>query len=64
VICVIPGATTPYVINQSSKGWEMIGPAYIHGLMDQLVYDEVLKLTEKGRKILGDSAQPMRIMFV
>lgn len=64
VICVIPGATTPYVINKSSKGWEMIGPAYIHGLMDQLVYDEVLKLTEKGRKILGESAQPMRITFV
>lgn len=64
VICVIPGATTPYVINKSSKGWEMIGSAYIHGLMDQLVYDEVLKLTKKGRKILGESAQPMRITLV
>lgn len=63
-ICVIPGARTPYVIRESEDGWEMIGAAYVHGLMDQLVDDSELCLTERGKRVLGESAEPIYISLV
>jgi hypothetical protein len=64
MICVIPGARTPYVIREVADGWEMIGAAYVHGLMDQLVDDSELCLTERGKEILGESLQPTYISLI
>ncbi|KAI1099121.1 hypothetical protein F4804DRAFT_322811 [Jackrogersella minutella] len=60
-ICVIPGARLPYVIRQSGDYWKMIGHAYIHGLMEKVVHDVDLSLTEKGKVILGQDASPIGI---
>ncbi|KAI1412807.1 heterokaryon incompatibility protein-domain-containing protein [Hypoxylon sp. FL1857] len=66
-VCVIPGARMPYVIRQSCeerKEWELIGHAYIHGLMEDVVEDKEARLTEKGRELLGEHAQPVDIWLI
>lgn len=66
-ICVIPGARTPYVIRESCEEkneWEIIGHAYVHGLMENVVEDKDVGLTEKGREYLGQDTLPIDIWLV
>lgn len=60
-LCVIPGARMPYVIRRAGDKWEMVGHAYVHGLMENIVDDSKLELTTKGRNILGKDAKPVEI---
>ncbi|KAK8182955.1 heterokaryon incompatibility protein-domain-containing protein [Phyllosticta citribraziliensis] len=48
-VCIIPGARMPYLIRPTEVGehWELVGPAYIHGVMEGL-FD-----SERNRTVLS-----------
>jgi hypothetical protein len=63
LICVIPGARMPYVLRSAGEEWEIVGHAYIHGLMGDVVGFQDIELTKTGRKMLGEFASPVDIVL-
>ena len=48
-ICVIAGCSVPLVMRRGAEGhWQLIGQAYIHGLMDGLAHE----LVQKNERVL------------
>lgn len=47
IIALCRGGKLPLILHPSREGWQLVGDAYIHGLVDGLLWEMLEKLSER-----------------